>query len=46
MSYFMTGEKLKMIDILMIFITFAGVTLISMGFAKHKEAKLDKDETQ
>ena len=32
MSYYMTGEKLKIIDIFIILITFIGVSLISYGF--------------
>lgn len=34
MSYFMTGERLKNIDIIMLLITFGGVSLISYGFKK------------
>lgn len=32
MSYYMTGEVLKTSDIVMIFVTFAGVSLITIGF--------------
>ena len=33
MSYYMTGEKLKFIDIFLILITFIGVSLITYGFS-------------
>ena len=47
MSYFMTGEKLKKIDIGLIFVTFIGVTLISIGFGRVKEElQIDDDETE
>ena len=32
LSYLMVGEKLKKMDMLMILVTFVGVTLISIGF--------------
>jgi drug/metabolite transporter (DMT)-like permease len=32
MSFIMNGEKLKAIDLLLIFITFIGVTLITIGY--------------
>ena len=43
MSYFMTGERLKSIDIILIFITFIGVTFISYGFYL-KELEAFNDE--
>jgi len=32
LSYFMTGERLKKSDFVMIFITFVGVTFVTIGF--------------
>lgn len=32
MAYFMTGEQIKTIDVFMIMIAFAGVTMITYGF--------------
>ena len=37
MSYFMTGEKLKHIDIFLIIITCAGVSIIVLGFGEAKD---------
>jgi len=46
MSYFMIGEKLKPIDIFLIIITCAGVTLITLGFG-HTKAELNEvDDAQ
>ena len=36
----MTGERLKKIDVLLIFITFIGVTLITCGFYIEEEDEL------
>ena len=34
MSYLMTGEEIVCVDILLILITFVGVTLVTIGFKK------------
>lgn len=36
MSYFMTGEQISAINVLMIIITFCGVTMITYGFNQQK----------
>ena len=38
MSYFMTGERLKKSDFIMIGISFIGVSLITYGFKKDKNS--------
>ena len=39
MSYFMVGEKIKCIDVLMILIGLVGVTLVTYGFTQKQELK-------
>ena len=41
MRFFWTGERLKMKDVFMLFITFIGVSLITIGYEYHDE-KLHK----
>ena len=37
MSYFATGERLKLIDLILIFVTFVGVSCITVGIVKETE---------
>ena len=39
MSYFMVGEKIKCIDVLMTLIGLVGVTLVTYGFTQKQELK-------
>jgi len=39
MAYFMVGEKIKSIDVLMIIIGFGGITMVTYGFVQKQEMK-------
>ena len=41
MSFYMTGERIKRLDLALIFVTFIGVTLVTLGFAQDDD--LNKD---
>lgn len=43
MSFYMTGETIKKADLILIFITFIGVTIITYGFSQQEET-LAEDE--